>query len=76
MLTRHSQTELAMNTHVTVIETHAIVSELGKNFTSTHVIVSDIHRTIVKVQEVNDSKNLSVSDTRTLFTTEQLLTAA
>jgi len=90
LLTPDSQTELAINTHVTVSETHvtvaetrvtasethAIVSELEHNATRTHIMVSDIHRTMVKGQEVNDSNNLSVSDTRTLFTTESPLTAA
>ena len=64
------QTELAINTHVAVSDTRAIVSELGGSVTSTHVMVSDIHRTIVQGQEGNDGKHLSVSDTRTLVTTE------
>ena len=50
-LTRYPQTELVINTHITVSETHAIVSE--------------IHRTIVKGQESNDSSNLLVSDAHT-----------
>jgi len=70
LLTLDSQTELAINTHVTVAETQAVISELEKNATSTHIMVSDIHRTMVKGQEVNDSNNLLVSDTRTLSTTE------
>jgi len=76
LLTLHPQTELAINTHVavsetrvTVAETHAIVSSLEYNTTSTHIMVSDIHCTVVKGQEVNDSKNLLVSDTRTVSTT-------
>ena len=77
LLTLDSQTELAINTHVTVSETHvtvaetqATISELEKNATSTHIMVSNIHRTMAKGQEVNDSNNLLVSDTRTLSTTE------
>ena len=62
-LTLRSQTELAINTHVAV-------SELGRNVTSTHVMVSDIHRTIVKGQETSGGKNTSVSDTRTIAVTE------
>ena len=69
-LTRRFKTELAINTHVTVSETHAIVSELEHDVTSTHIMVSDIHCTIVKGSEVSDSRNLLMSDTRTLSTTE------
>lgn len=58
-LTQHSQTELAINTHVTVSETHAIVSKLEHNVTT---MVSDIHRAVVKGQEINDDQILSVSD--------------
>jgi len=66
-LTLDSQTELAINTHVTVSETHAIVTGLEHDATSTRVMVSDIHRTLVKGQESNV---LLVSDARTLSTTE------
>ena len=73
LLTLHFQTELAINTHVTVSEihhdvvnTHAIVSELGHNVTSTHTMVSGIYRTIVKGQEESDGKNMLVSDGHTL----------
>ena len=41
-----------------MINTHPIVSELGQIFTSTHAMVSDILRTIVHSQEVNDGKPL------------------
>ena len=70
LLTVDSQTELAINTHVAVSETRVIVSGLEHNATSTHIMVSDIHRTVVKGQEVNDSKNMLVGDTRTLSITE------
>ena len=63
-LTLNSQTELIINTHVTVSETHAIVSELEHNATNTRVMVSEIHRTVVKGQD-GDDKNLLVSDAHT-----------
>ena len=55
LLTLRSQTELAINTHTTVSDTH--------------VMVSDIHRTMVKGQETSGGKNTSVSETRTLAVT-------
>jgi methyl-accepting chemotaxis protein len=84
LLTQYSQTELAINTHVTVSNTHSIISELGQNVTSTHAIVSelgqnitgmhtmvsDIHRTMVKIQEDSGGINPLVSETRTLPITE------
>ena len=57
VIARHSQTELIINTHVTVSGTHAVVS-------NTHTMVSNIHRAIAHGQEGNDGK-LSVSDVRT-----------
>jgi hypothetical protein len=63
LLTRHSQTELAINTHVAV-------SELGQNVTSTHIMVSDIHRNMMKGQGGSDGINLTVSETCTPSTTE------
>ena len=56
LLTLDSQTELAINTNVTVTETH--------------VMVSNIHHTIVECRAGNNSRNLMVSDTRSLFTAE------
>ena len=53
----HFQTELAINTHVTVSKTRAVVSH-------THTMVSDIHRAILHAQKGDDSK-LLVSDIRT-----------
>ena len=77
------QTELAINTHVTVSEIHhevvntrAIVSEIEHNVTSAQMLVSDIHRTIVKVQEGSGGSNLLVSDAHTLDVTECPLTVA
>jgi len=83
LLTRDPQTELAIighvavseihatvsETHATASETHAIVSQLENNATNTQIMVSEIHRTVVKDQKVNDS-------TRTLSTIEGPLIAA
>ena len=46
------------------MKTRAIVSELRYNAADTNVILSDIHRTIVKGQEENGGKNRPVSVTR------------
>jgi hypothetical protein len=69
-LTVHSQTELAINTHVTVSDmrrdvttTHTIVSNVQSEVTSTHTMVSDIHHIMTKGQEGADSNNLLVSIT-------------
>ena len=59
-----------MNTHVTVANTNAMVSELQHDVTNAHTIISDIHRTVVKIQEGPDTQELSVSVTRTPFVTE------
>ena len=58
VITWHPQTELAINTHVTVSETHTMVS--------------DLHRTIVHGQEGNGGKH-SVSGIRTPATPGWLL---
>ena len=72
-LTPRSQTELAINTNVTVSvvhhdvlntqtvvsNTHVIVSELQRHVTNTQTIVSEIHRSIVENQEGTDGKNWS-----------------
>ena len=68
LLTRRSQTELAVNTHV-------IVTELEQNVTSTHIMVTEIHHSMAQVQHGNGSKNLSVSGGRTLTVTGCPLTA-
>ena len=57
-----------------VAKTRVIVSELEHSVTSTHIMVSDIHRTMAKHQEGSGGENLSVSDTRTVpITTYSLL---
>ena len=53
-----------------VVKPRSIVSELEHNITSTQIMVSDIHRTVVKGQEGGNSNNLLVSNTRTVSTTE------
>jgi hypothetical protein len=63
LLTLHSQTEFAINTHVVVSDTHALASD-------THILVSDIHRNMAKGQEGSDGVDLSVSEIRTLSITE------
>jgi len=67
LLTLHSQTELAINTHVTVSEVHHGV-------VNTHTLVSDIHRNMLKGQEGTDGQHRSVSNARALPITEQQLT--
>ena len=64
VITLHSQTELAINTHTTVSGTHTVVSNTRTVVSNTHTMVSDIHRTIVHGQEGNDNK-VSVGDVRT-----------
>ena len=56
LLTLNSQTELAINTHATISDTHTMVS--------------DIHRIMAKGQERSDGINLLVSGSRTLSVTE------
>jgi len=70
LLTLHSQTELAINTHVTVVNTHTLVSDVHHGVVDTHAIVSDIRRNMLKGQEGTDGQHRSVSDTRALSITE------
>jgi hypothetical protein len=56
LLTVHSQTELAINMHGTVSDTHAIVT--------------DIHRAVVKGQDGTDGQHPSVSIACPLFIAE------
>ena len=49
---------------------HAIVSEVRRDITSTHTIISDMSRTSAKGQESGGGMNLLVSETRTLSTAE------
>jgi len=59
LLTAHSQTELAITTHV-------IVSDVHHSVVDTCVMVSEIHRSVVKSQEGADGRHPSVSDLCTL----------
>ena len=60
LLTDHSQTELAINTHV-------LVSDVRQGFVTTHTMVSDIHRNMLKGQEGTNNQHGSVSDICVLF---------
>ena len=61
--------------HRDIARTHTIVSKLEHNGTSTHKMVSDIHRTMVKGKK-GGNDNFSVSDTRTIPTTKHVLILA
>jgi len=52
------------------MKTCAIISELEHNVTSAHIMVSEIHRTVVKGQEGGNSKNVLVSGTWIVSTTK------
>ena len=60
LLIDHSQTELAINTHV-------LVSDVHQGFVITHNMVSDIHRNILKGQEGTEDQHWSVSNICTPF---------
>ena len=64
LLTIHPQTELAINTHVTV-------SDIRHDVMNTHAIVSDIHRNILKGQEGSDGQRRTVSNI-TSFTSQNI----
>lgn len=65
-LTLCSQIELAINTHVIVSDTHAVVSGLEKNIANTHMMVSTIHQNLANGEGGSDSKDPFVSDIHTL----------
>ena len=67
LLTIRIQAELTINTNV-------VVSDIRRDVVTTHNIVSDIHRTMVRGQEGGESASLSVSVARTIFITESTLT--
>ena len=69
VITWHPQTELAINTHVTVSEILTTVSDTRTAVSDIRTMVSDLHRG----QEGNSAK-LSVSDVRTPDIAEWLLT--
>jgi len=53
-----------------------VTSEFERNAANTRTIVSEVLHTVVKGQEVNESRNVLVSDIRALSTTELPFTAA
>jgi len=59
LLTTHSQTELAINTNL-------VVSDVRHGVISTHTMVSDMHRNMLKSQEGHDIQLRLVSDIRIL----------
>jgi len=61
-----SQTELMINTHVTVVNTHTLVSDVHHDVASTHIVVSDICRDMLKREEGTDGQHRAVSDTHAL----------
>ena len=56
--------------------THGLVSDVRDGVVNTQTIISDMHRTVVKIQEVTGGKNLSVSVACILLATESTLTVA
>jgi len=80
LLTVNSQTELAINTHVAVVNTHALVSDVHHDVVNTHTLVSDVHHgvlnthaivsdihwNILKSREGTDSQHQLVSVARSL----------
>jgi len=57
---------IASEIHHNLVNTHVIVSGLERKATSTGIMISDIHRAVVK----SDGKNVLVSDTWTVSTAE------
>ena len=74
LLTMHFQTELAINTNVTVSDTRNIVFDTRNTVSDTRHMVSDIHRTIVNGQGGSGGANRSVSDIGVLSVTGSPLT--
>ena len=68
LLTFHLQTELALHTHVAV-------SDIREGVASTHELVSDMHRTMLKDQRGADIRNQMVGDHGALFVIEKSLTS-
>jgi len=64
LLTINFQTELVLNTHVAVTNTHILVSDVHRDVLDTRAMVSDIHRGVIKIQEGSDSQRQAVGDTR------------
>ena len=73
LFTVHPQTELAINTHVTVldihhdvVDTHAIVSDVHHDVTNTHSLVSDVHHDVANTHAIVTELHHSVTNTHTI----------
>ena len=62
----HLQTELALHTHIAV-------SDVREDVANTRDLVSDMHRTMLKVQEGADIMNQTVGDYGVLFAIQKSL---
>jgi len=76
------QTELAIDTHITVTKTHALVSDVHHDVENVHAIVaniqaviSDMRQEMQKREKGADDRNRMVRDTRANRVAEQTLTA-
>jgi hypothetical protein len=74
LLTVHSQTELALNTHTIVSGMDHNVTRVDNNVTKIHEIVSNIDSTVMKIREETGSKSPLVSIACTMFVIERTLT--
>jgi hypothetical protein len=70
LLTVHSQTELAINTHVAVVDirhdvatTQTIVSDVHRDVVNTHATVSDVQRDVVATHTVVSNIHNDVAST-------------
>ena len=75
------QTELAIDTHVTVTKTHALVFDVHHDVEDIHITVANIHavisdmrQEIQKREEGADDQNRMVRDTRANHVAEKTLT--
>ena len=65
-----------LNTHTVVSDVRHDVSDIRDDVANTQTIVSEIHRTVVRGQEVTGGENPFVSVTCILSNTEPTLTVA
>ena len=75
-LTFRSQIEPEVDPHATASDTHQDATNeptIGSGLTNTHMINSDINRNNLKGREGVDGRNRTVSITRTLPATENLV---
>jgi hypothetical protein len=73
LLTDYSQTELAINTHVAVVDirhdvatTQTIVSDVHRDVVNTHTTVSDVQRDVVATHTVVSNVQNDVASTHTM----------